>query len=372
MFQRPSALFSAAVIAVTSASFALAGCAHSSAAKEATPVTTAAATSGACSEQPGNTVVASYGEDGKQTITLAELDSRLKEQLSKLEQQKYEIRRRGLDNLIVEKLVQAEARRQGETDEGYLKKEIEDKINPPTEAQIQEVFEQNRDKLPAGTTLEKIRPQIEEYLTNEKKQSIAVKLFTDLKKKGNVTLSLPMPEVERKEVAATGPARGPENAPVTIVEFTDFQCPFCARALPTIEQIHEEYGDKVRIVFRNFPLEFHANAQKAAEAAQCARDQGKFWEMHNVLFAHQKALSPEDLHSYAKELGLDTEKFNQCLDSGEKAGMVKADAAEGSSLGVTGTPAFFINGIGVTGAQPFDEFKAIIDAELQGKTSAQK
>lgn len=151
---------------------------------------------------------------------------------------------------------------------------------------------------------------------------------------------------------------------VTIVEYSDFECPFCARALPTLEQVKNTYGDMVVIEYKHFPLSFHPNAQKAAEASECARDQGEFWPYHDILFANQDALTVPDLKGYAADLGLDTNTFNSCLDSGEKAGIVAADMAEGRAFGVTGTPAFNIGGELLVGAQPFSAFKEIIDRKL--------
>lgn len=160
------------------------------------------------------------------------------------------------------------------------------------------------------------------------------------------------------------PSIGPEDAPVTIVEFSDYQCPFCARAEPTIEQVLKEYEGKVRLVYRDFPLSFHQNAQKAAEATECADEQGKFWEYHDKLFENQDALDVNNLKQYAKDLGLDSSKFDNCLDSGKYTEEVQKDLADGQSLGVSGTPAFFINGRLVSGAQPFSAFKQVIDGEL--------
>jgi len=160
------------------------------------------------------------------------------------------------------------------------------------------------------------------------------------------------------------PVKGPSDAKVTIVEFSEFQCPFCARVQPTVNQILEEYGDDVRIVYRDFPLSFHQYAQKAAEAAECADDQGKFWEYHDKLFENQQALDTSNLKQYAKDLGLDSAQFDSCLDSGKYELEVKKDFQDGQSYGVSGTPTFFINGIKVVGAQPFSTFKQVIDSEL--------
>lgn len=170
------------------------------------------------------------------------------------------------------------------------------------------------------------------------------------------------------EVSDDGdPAKGDPDAPITIIEFSDFECPFCGRFnSQTLPELQKEYIDtgKARLVFRDFPLSFHANAQKASEAAECANDQGKFWEMHDIIFENQRALTNSDLKGYASQLGLDTAKFNNCLDSGEKEAEVKADLAAGSKAGVSGTPTFFVNGRKLVGAQPFAAFKAAIDAEL--------
>ncbi len=160
---------------------------------------------------------------------------------------------------------------------------------------------------------------------------------------------------------------GDENAPVTIVEFSEFECPFCAKFYDgAYQQIKEKYVEtgKVKIIFRDFPLSFHANAQKAAEATECAEEQGKFWEMHDTLFENQASIAVDDLKKYAVDLGLDAEAFNACLDSGKYAEEIEKDMNDGAALGVSGTPGFFINGIKLSGAQPFENFEAIIESEL--------
>jgi protein-disulfide isomerase len=166
---------------------------------------------------------------------------------------------------------------------------------------------------------------------------------------------------------ADNPSIGDADAPVTIIEFSDFECPFCGRYVTqTYPQIKKDYVDtgKVRIVFRDYPLPFHSNAQKAAEAAECADDQGKFWDMHAKLFSNQQALDVASLKKYAGELALDQTEFDECLDSGKHAAEVQQDLADGSAAGVSGTPSFFVNGMLLVGAQPYSEFKKLIDAEL--------
>jgi len=163
------------------------------------------------------------------------------------------------------------------------------------------------------------------------------------------------------------PFIGSKDAPVTIIEFSDFQCPFCKRAEPTIKQILETYGDKIRFVYRDFPLTFHQNAQKAAEAAECADEQGKFWEYHDLLFEKQTEWSSDGVKKfkeYAVQLNLNTKDFNDCLDSGKMISEVNKDFQDGQSYGVTGTPTFFINNELISGAQPFEVFKQKIEEAL--------
>ncbi|HSP79100.1 MAG TPA: thioredoxin domain-containing protein [Myxococcaceae bacterium] len=165
------------------------------------------------------------------------------------------------------------------------------------------------------------------------------------------------------EIPADSPSFGPKTAKVTIVEWSDFECPFCSRVTPTLKQIKETYGKDVRVVFRHQPLPFHPNAKLAAEASMAAHEQGKFWEYHDKLFANQKALDRASLEKYAQELGLDVGRFKAALDSGKFRAKVEADASAGSAVGANGTPTFFVNGREFVGAQPFDAFKRIIDEE---------
>lgn len=165
-------------------------------------------------------------------------------------------------------------------------------------------------------------------------------------------------------VAGADPFLGGKEAKLTITVYSDFQCPFCSRVVPTVHQIAEAYGEQVKIVFRNYPLSFHQFAQKAAEASECANVQGKFWEMHDSLFAHNTALTNDNLKMYAGQIGLDQEKFDSCLDNGDMKAEVQKDFEAGVAAGVQGTPAFIINGELISGALPFEDFKTVIDKQL--------
>jgi protein-disulfide isomerase len=166
------------------------------------------------------------------------------------------------------------------------------------------------------------------------------------------------------EVALADRVVGHEDAPVTIIEFSDFQCPYCQRLAPTIDQVKSSYGDRVRVVFRHFPLPMHKDAQTAAEASLCANEQGKFWDMHDVMFEEQKSLGVDQLKEKAARIGLDTEQFNSCLDGDNFATAVAADVKAGAAAGVTGTPAMFVNGRFLNGAVPYEQLAKVIDEEL--------
>ncbi|WAM29612.1 DsbA family protein [Myxococcus sp. NMCA1] len=172
------------------------------------------------------------------------------------------------------------------------------------------------------------------------------------------------PPVQKVDVG-NAPVKGASNAPVTIVAFSDFECPFCSRVVPTLKQLEDQYGGKIKVAFKNQPLPFHANAKPAAAAALAAHEQGKFWEYHDKLFANQRALDRASLEKYAQELGLNMNKFKAALDQGKFNAQIEADMAQASSVGANGTPTFFINGRTLVGAQPVDAFKRVIDEELK-------
>ena len=172
------------------------------------------------------------------------------------------------------------------------------------------------------------------------------------------------PTSARVPLASWTPVRGPKYAKVTVVEFSDFQCPFCSKVVPTLKEIEDKYGKDVRVAFRNQPLPFHQHAAEAAEAAMAANAQGKFWPMHDKLFANQQALDRPSLDKYAQELGLNMSKFKAAMDQHLYKQQVDDDSKAGTAVGASGTPAFFVNGQSLSGAQPFDGFKKVIDAEL--------
>ena len=169
------------------------------------------------------------------------------------------------------------------------------------------------------------------------------------------------PAIQNFDITSANQVRGDFNAPITLVEFSDFECPFCQRHLPTLQKILTDYPQKVRLVYKQFPLSLHPNSQKAAEASECAAEQGKFWEYHDQLFQNQTVFSADNFKKWAGELNLNQTQFNNCLDSNKYYQKVQDDLQEGVSKGVRGTPTTFINGQSLVGAQPYETFKEIID-----------
>ncbi|HYG63291.1 MAG TPA: thioredoxin domain-containing protein [Thermoanaerobaculia bacterium] len=298
-------------------------------------------------------------------ITEADVQATAKDAFAQLDrqyqQQRRELLEGTLNQAVQQRLVEAEAAAKGVTKEQLL---AEVKPAPVTDADVDAFYEQNKAQIPPNMTKEAVTPRIKQYLEGQRKTEAEEGFYKQLEAKYKVDYLL---EPDRVEVAATGPSKGPANAPVTIVEFSDFECPFCSRINPTLEQVRAKYGDKVRLVFRQYPLSFHQNAQKAAEASLCAHEQGKFWEMHDAMFQNQQALAVDQLKTAAAGLGLDAGKFNTCLDSGQYAAQVKADFEAGSAAGVSGTPAMFINGRFINGAVPLEQITKVIDDELKRK-----
>jgi protein-disulfide isomerase len=276
------------------------------------------------------------------------------------QQRKHEITEAQLKKVVQDRLLDAEAAARGVSKDKLL---AEIKPLEVTDADAEAFYEKNKAQMPQSPK-EALLPRIKTYLAQTGQQEAREKYFKTLEAKYKVDYLI---EPIRVEVAASGyPARGPASAPVTIVEFSDFQCPFCSRITPTLEQVVSKYGNKVRLVFRQFPLPMHPNAAKAAEAALCANEQGKFWEMHDAMFKDQSGLAVDALKSKAAGIsGLKAADFNSCLDSGKEAQAVQVDLKAGNKAGVNGTPSMFINGRFISGVVSADEISKVIDEELK-------
>jgi len=298
---------------------------------------------------------------GKKTIDRNDVEKAVKAQLIEVENQRYTVMRGGVDQLVAEALFEQEATSRGVTVEQLQQVEIVDKIKQPTDEEIKKVFDENKEQL-GDTPYEQVKGQISEYLMHKATAVQRQALIDSLKKKYPTKVMLKAPVVQ--VALGSTPPKGNPKAPVTIIEFSDYQCPFCKRVEPTVQEVLKTYGpDKVRFAYRNFPLPMHEAARPAAEAAGCAADQGKFWEYHEKLMAATD-LTPPNLKTMAGQVGIDEKKFDECVAKQKFKDAVEKDIKAGEEAGVSGTPAFFINGRMIDGAQPLEKFKEIIDEEL--------
>jgi protein-disulfide isomerase len=307
--------------------------------------------------QEGSAAVAVIGT---RRITANELDKRIGSRLIAVETQKYAIRRTLLEEVIGELVLEQEAAARSLSVEQLLRSEVDGRVQPATQEEARAVLETARDRLPGPE--EASLAQLRDSMNRQRAVRRRVEFLNQLRAKWGVRIILEPPRVAVAD--SNDPAKGPVDAPVRLVEFTDFACPYCVRVVPVVKQVLAKYGDKVRLVFRDFPLTtIHPKAAKASEAAACAGDQGKFWEYHDRLFSTQR-LDPAELHQHAVELGLDGKVFDDCYASGRHEADWRRDKADGERYGVTGTPSFFINGRFVSGAVPLAQFVQIIDEEL--------
>ncbi len=311
-----------------------------------------------------DTVVATVGSH---KITEQELDSKMKAQLAALEHRIVEMKRQTLETMADEYLIDQAASKAGLSTDAYLKKQVDDKAGKVTEADAKKFFDDH--KLQSRYKFPEVKDRIIALLDRQRVQERRRALMDELRAATPVKILIETPRVAVN--SAGHPSLGPDNAPVTIVEFGDFQCPFCARAEASLKEVRAKYGDKIRLVYFDFPLPIHNHAMDAAKAARCANEQGKFWPFHDALFADQSKLAPADLKATAKRLGLDTAKFGECFDKGKYEAAVHDDEKYGQQLGVDGTPTFYLDGRQLTGAQPTEEFSEIIDDELKHPATQQ-
>lgn len=310
---------------------------------------------------------------GGVNITRGEIEAEAAAALEELEEQKRRIVAETLDRIVEQRVLELEARKQGVSIQALLDREVNARQVAPDDEEIAAFYEENRAgiKKPKAEAVELIR----QHLVRERRDEARVLYLEELRKAHGVRNHLQQEReaaelrrapalraiVERPGV----PTFGPAEAPVTIVEFSDFQCTFCTRFNPTVRRLRKTYGDDIRLLFRHYPLtQIHPQAARAAEASLCAHDQGRFWEMHDAMFAEQKQLDVPDLKEKAGRLGLNVDAFATCLDSGKYAARVQEDLEAGNAAGVKGTPTLFINGRVIPGALPYPAVARIIDQEL--------
>jgi protein-disulfide isomerase len=325
---------------------------------------------GALADPTGDTVVAKVGRDA---ISYAQLQKTIQSALDK-QQTEHEVQLQQLNlsfmrarqqyietelgKVVDERVLDLEAAARKSTPAALT---AASKAAPVTDAQERAFYEYQKAQM--TQSFAQIEPKIKLYLQKQADEQSRRKYLDSLRAKYRAFVTL---EPMREQVDASGPQRGPAAAPVTIVEFSDFECPYCGRFTPVLKQLQSAYPTQVRLVYEYFPLSsIHPGAQKAAEAAVCANNQGKFWEMHDTLFAEQNSLDLGSLKEKARRLGLDTKQFDDCLDSGAASATVAADVAAGQRLGIAATPASFVNGRFVDGAVTLEQMTALIDEELR-------
>ena len=317
-----------------------------------------AAFAGQSKDSPASIVAVVNGKE----ITEQELLERVRGEALKLEAQMYQVRRNGTEELISEYLLEQAAQPRGLSGEQLLQQEVDAKVGEVTDKEVEDFYAANQARI--RKPLDEVRPQIHHYLQQNKLTEARRIYFKGLRDKAQVKVYLTPPVVEVS--ADDAPFKGPAEAPITIVEFSDFQCSYCKRVLNVLDQVLERYPNKVKLAFRDFPIvNIHPHAQKAAEAAHCAAEQGKFWEFHDRLFDQQDAIPTANFADHAKALGLEVTTFQTCVDGRKYQEKVERNYAAGVKAGVSGTPAFFINGRPLSGAQPFEAFKVVIDEELE-------
>jgi len=292
---------------------------------------------------------------------LAKLDANRPQPQAAYDRARLEIQWKALTSLIEDKLLTLEAAKNRMTREELLNAEVESNVGTPSPAEVEQFYEVNRAAIPIPKA--QALPQVRQYMIDQSRRRYREMLVANMRRNFKVTTFL---DPLRTDVATAGyPSRGPANAQVTIVEFADFECPFCGGFYPTLKLVEKNYADKVRLVYRQFPLTtIHPNAQKAAEASLCANDQQKFWEFYDSLFSDQSRLDIPSLKQRAQTLGLNTATFNTCLDSGSQAATIQKDRDEAQKIGVNSTPTVFINGR-LLGGRSYAEIQEVIEDELQ-------
>lgn len=302
---------------------------------------------------------------GDITITEKELLDGLESDLYEMERKKFDIKFNKLNSMIIEKLMENDPKKKGLSNDEYMDKFIVSKIQV-SEKEI-EAFIKDKN-IPAGQVNPQIKERISQYLMVEKKKEALDNWLAEKTQKNKIEVFFNQPRRPVYDVKiGDAPFFGGKDAKVEVVEFSDFQCPFCSKAATILKELKAKYGKKIKIAFKQYPLPFHSQAKMAAVASLCANDQSTdlFWKMHDIMFADQSKLSVEALKESAKKIGVDSTKFNKCLD--EKTFLAKVDAniKEGESVGVKSTPTFFVNGQLISGAQPIEVFSEIIDEELK-------
>ncbi len=301
---------------------------------------------------------------GGQEITEEELIGEDKVDFFDLKKREYELKMERLGKLLVDKLIGAEAKKAGMPLEEYISKNITKGEIKISDSDFKKFVKEKR--IPESQVNAQIKERITQYLQQQKKQDQVQAYVAKLTKSSPVEVYFSKPKMNVQVEVGGSPTAGGEKAAVTIVEFSDFQCPFCSRGAETVTEVKKKYGNKVRIAFKHFPLPMHREARPASEASMCINEQSsdKFWKYHDLLFKNQDKLDAASLEKYAKDVGANVDKFKECFAAGKFKDAVQKDLDYGEKVGVKSTPTFFVNGQLVAGALPPEAFSEIIDEEL--------
>lgn len=301
--------------------------------------------------------------NGRRVITQKEVDEYVAQQINDLQEKIYVIRRNALNNLITKAILEEEAKSRGLSISDLKNVLIPGKVDID-QKQVDQLYLANISGF-AELGEDEVKERIKLDLESQEKIDKYKAALGQIRSRLNTEIRLLPPNIVRSKVIAMGPSRGGEDALVTVVEFSDFQCPFCRQAAKTLDNIAKHYGDRIRIVYKHFPLSIHPQAFQAAQASVCADSQGKFWQYHDSLFNSDGDMSLAYLLKIGASIGLDQEEFSHCLSSVAAKEVVMRDSQEAQKLSIQGTPTFLLNGKLIKGALNEDEFKKAIDNELE-------
>ncbi len=301
---------------------------------------------------------------GDEIITYQEITSPIAGEIYEAEREIYELKLNQLKSQILARLIERDPLSQGVSTEIFVQKYITK--NPSvSDLEVDRFIAQRR--VPANRINPEFKQKVKSFMLQQKRATAINQWIEKEGKKYGLTINLLPPERPRAIIAInSSPTVGPDDAPITIVEYSDFQCPYCAQAVPTVKKILKNYPDKVKFVYKQFPLDFHKDAFRASEASLCINEQSTdyFWKLHDYMLANPRSLSQANLIAKAVEYGADKDNFSKCLKSGKYVSQVQSEMQEGRAIGVSATPMFFVNGISLSGNQPYSAFEELIKEEL--------
>lgn len=297
-------------------------------------------------------------ELGGQKFTMAEIEKKEAGRLLQARDQYYQAQKTAINRFIEDQLLEQKAKAEHLTVDELVKRDIASHIAEPTEDQLKFLY----DVASTDEPYDKIRPKLVDQLYQQRLSKARAEYIKNLRTQTEIAINLLPPGAETQVEGA--PIIGSKSAPVMLVEYADYECPYCRQVHPTLKKLEQDFDGKLSVVFKDCPLPMHSHAKKAAEAAICARNQGKFWEYHDVLFEGAGNLEVPELKENARTLGLNATEFDQCLDSGAEAAKVQHGYEEAQQLGLSGTPSFFINGHFYSGAMKYEQLRAAVEQEL--------